>query len=197
MPEFPEINWMLNRIHEWGQPEQHPLNRIGLTRLAGVGCVAIETLAVAYNAVQSLRIQTCCLIKGSMILFNKVVPGSRQLTTVDSLVSGLHDLKTCMIRIAKIIAGIASTIFFGLLFSPEINFRLHLKLGLAVDNWSVKKEKQIKDQQEFEIESATIKKERADRFAQFQKEIYAIKNAEKPKSDKYPSDLADLLIPKK
>lgn len=197
VPEFPEINWISNRIHEWGQPEQHLLRRVGLTRLASVACMTIEILAVSSNAIRCLGIQTGCLIKGSAFLFYKIFPRVEHLKFIDNNLSGLEDLKKCIIKIAKIIAGIASTVFFGLVFSPEVNFRLHIMLGLAVDNLTVKKEKQLKDQLEFEAQSAIITIERAKRFAKFQKEIAALKNAEMPKSEMYPANLADVLVPKR
>lgn len=187
------VNMLLNRIHEWGEPEEHPIKRIALTRLACLGAVALEcfcTVEAAWSLGNQLYSTTKVLAgKGLYHIFPKS-PLFQNFAT-----QGLNTqaIGTSLLQICKLIVGLASTLLIGVIFSPEINFRLHLRMGLAVDNLLVRKQKDLAAKLAAEAKAAELAQVRAIRFAQFQAEQRAAKDAGKPKP--IDSHLAELLVP--
>jgi hypothetical protein len=109
------LNTTLNKIHEWNEPEYHPLKRMFLTRICEVGCAAIEASVVVRKMAE---LTFTCFKKPSK-----------------------HDLKSRVSEISRLIIGLSSTIFIGMLFSPEGNFKIHVKLHLAIDTLAEKNQK--------------------------------------------------------
>jgi hypothetical protein len=127
------LNTVLNHIHGWSQPEHNPLTRFFVTRVAGIGCAAYEALAIGFTAVDWIG-------------------------TGLSL-SSEFSFKGC--ELCRRVLGLASSLFFGIIFSPEVNFKIHLKLKLVIDNISQNTQKIIERkllQEKENRETAEIRK---------------------------------------
>jgi hypothetical protein len=168
------VNGTLNRIHEWSEPARHPMARFFLARLGCIACTAIEAVAAAFAILECTKHAAEGLkraIKALLIVNHQALENQAHRRI------GCHTIIADLLEICKLIVGIASTVFIGIVFSPEINFRIHLKLGIAVDNLAVKKEKQLKAQIDTKIKAAKIAQERAERFAKFQAQRQTAKDA--------------------
>jgi len=187
------VNGTLNRINEWGQPTQHPMARFFLTRLDSIVCIAVESISVTYNTALALKHTSQAFTKLGARICLLIRPKSTALQNFYKRQPGLKTIKKDLSYIARLIVGIISTILTGTVLSPEINFRIHLKLGLAVDNVAIKREKDLKIQLDTKMRAEKITKERAERFAQFQAERQMALQTE---ADEYAVDarLAELLV---
>lgn len=189
-----KINRVANRIHEWGEPGQYLWKQMGLTRVCGVALAAIEAISILYHSAFLLAWQLPVnLYNKSLDIFCAIIPRVKKLENIRCQPSHFEAAtRNMLITIANIIAGLASSLFFGVIFSPEINFWLHRKLGLAVDNVGSRKEKVLKARLEAEVKAAAIRKDRDERLTQFQKERQATKSAEDQDDDAIDADLAKL-----
>lgn len=185
--QISRLNRMANHIHECGGPEQHPLKAMGLTRIYSIALAAIEAASIIHSCFWRLPIN---LAKKSFNSFHAVILRAKgvQIPRIRS------SLVENILATAKIIAGFAFTLFFGIVFSPEINFRLHQKLGLVVDNARARKEKALKAKVEMEAKNEAIRRDRAERLAQFQQERQAIRTREDIEEDNVDADLARLFV---
>ncbi len=186
------INALFNRIHEWGEPEQRPATRIVLTRLGGVAGSVIETFAIAYSSLNVGLKFGDTLGNISIKTISALFPKSRLATNLNKLPASLNNLKNNLLHVCKLIIGLASTLLLGTFFSPELNFRLHLKLGLVVDNLNIKKQKELKAKLTAETKAAEITQARASRFSQFQAERQAAKELQE-QENAIDRHLAELL----
>lgn len=184
------VNTLLNRIHEWGEPEAHPMQRIALTRVASLGTAVLEYFSLlgasfdlGWNLYQDIKTLSH---KGLYLILPKSQGSENPIHPFPSTGKSV-------IQICKLIIGIASTLFIGVIFSPEINFRIHLKLGLAVDNLVLRKQKEVDDKLAAEVKAAELAEMRAARFAKFKSEQLLEKNAEK--LEPINAHLAELLVP--
>jgi hypothetical protein len=186
---FEQVNTLLNQIHEWGEFDQHPMKRLFLTRVGTIATLFLETAAAGYALarVGNALFQTSktLISLGIHRLFPKVEPPHG---AAESLILLKKECLACCQRIA----GLLSTLFLGI-FSPEINFRNHKKLLLAIDNLSEKKEKELRRKLETELKSAQIKKERLIHFTQQQAEREKAHAAEE-KEKQIDARLAELLL---
>lgn len=136
------LNSVLNRIHEWGQPENHPLKRIVLTRAGGVAAISLEAVSLVVKPFV-LGFQSLGFISKLPLKVVKWIVHSEKLNAWDEKLPGSKDLIHTVKRIYQYFVGLLSSAFFGVVFSPELNFRLHLKLGLAIDQLADRKKKDL------------------------------------------------------
>lgn len=123
------VNRVLNTLHEWSAPQHHPLKRMAFTRLGSIVCLSTEITSFCVNSI-FLGLQTANYLLD--LSFKNI-----------DLSSQKKDLwKRCTI-IFKFALGVISTAIFGLVVSPEINFHIHLKLGLAIDHLSERKRREL------------------------------------------------------
>lgn len=169
------INPLVNRIHEWGEPDQLPWKAMGLTRVSGIVLAAFEAMAALYKSLLFAWSFPVYVIRSFYKgICQVIVPIKRSQTIEKDLRSTeKRQIGNQMQVLAKLIVGLSSTLFFGIIFSPEINFRLHQKLGLAVDNAGLRKEKALMAKLEFEAKQTAFNKERNERLLQFQNEMEA------------------------
>lgn len=107
---------MLQKVHAWGEPEQHPMKRMFLTRIGSIACAVLELQPLG----QAL--------------------GKFAITLN----------KPALIDLTKRIVGVTSTLVIGIILSPEVNYFIHVKLGLAKDDIAERKNR--RDQQILEKE---------------------------------------------
>lgn len=188
------LNNTLNKIHDWGEPQCHPMKRMFLTRITSVACIALEASGLAWTTVRiaTLSVQEARILSAKGVC--KIVPPMKKLLKSASKKSLALPIKEAYLDICRLTAGLASTILVGALFSPELNFRLHIKLRLAVDNLALKKQRELDAKVRIETKAAEITKARAERFALFELERKAAENA-KAKEDAIDAHLAELLYP--
>lgn len=182
------LNSLLNRIHEWGEPDKSLVKRIVFTRLGSTACLPVEVVSLAFSSLE---------IAWNATLFSYEL-GKKVKRIVLREESSEHlpvnPLKNSFFTTCKLIVSIASTLIIGVILSPELNFRLHLKLGLAVDNLSVTKQKELQIKLETQRRAEEITKARAARFAKFEAERQAAKDEEIAKNA-FDAHLAELLMP--
>lgn len=187
------VNNILNKVHELGQPEQHPLARLGSTRLWGVACAALETISLLFIPWQVGTAAIDCSAKSFKSLMHEILPDSEMFKNSEPPANSILKLKKNCILAAKMIAGFASTVLFGIIFCPELNFRIHLRLGLAVDNFSVKKHKELQAKLTAELYAKEIAEARTKRFAAFEAERDAAWTSERERPS-VDARLADLIL---
>lgn len=193
MLQLLKINVVANRIHEWSESGQNLWKQIALARICSIALAAIEATSMLYYSAFLLTWQLPVnVINKSIYVCGSILSRIKRLENIQCQAPNLVPIKKNMFSIAKIIVGLASTSFFGIIFSPEINFWLHCKLGLTVDNVGLRKEKAMKVKLEVEAKAAIIRKERAERFTQFQNERQATKAAEDQDDNNIDADLAKL-----
>jgi hypothetical protein len=105
------------------------------TRLAEVSCAVIEVALIVFKTFELVCV--CCLIK---------------------------DISVQCDEIARLIQGLVSTLFFGVVFSPEANFKVHVKLSLVVENLTKESHHKLAEQLAEEL-STEVVKARNERFA--------------------------------
>ena len=167
-----------NKIHHWSEPEQHPLTRMFLTRLAETACAVIEAASIIFKSME--LIFTCgkqIALSASGIAF-KLFPSSQWLQEHSQRPSLVEEIKDQGNEIRLLVSGLACTIFVGIFFSPEANFKLHLKLKLVVDDLAEKMQKKLASKLQAELQKAEITKARDQRIAQLEAEQQAVKKAE-------------------
>lgn len=210
-----EINSVLNRVHEWCEPERNPMTRMFLSRLGGVVCLVVEAVSLTFNAYRSVYksvSNVCNVTRRSFLLIcccgcfkkekkEKVDPNKEKVDSTDEVKARMSvrlnpddRVRIRLLNVCKLIVGIISTAFFGILFSPMINFRIHLKLGLGVDNMAERRKRELAAKIEYELKKNEVEKERAQRFAQFQENRRAEREAKELESA-IDAHLAELLVP--
>ena len=182
-----QINTTLNLVHEWGEFDQHPMKRFFLTRAGSVACIFLETAAAAWSVGRSAAVLFHSGKKFCVITCSRLFPKLEMLMDSRQQIP----LKEELLMLCRRIAGLVSTLFIGI-FSPEVNFRNHKKLHLAIDNLSEKKERELRIRLETELKAAQIKRERLERFTKMQAEREAAEEAEE-KERRIDSRLAELL----
>jgi len=195
LPMKSSLNNCLNSIHTWGEPEQNPMKRMFLTRLGGIAGTAIETTAIGWSVVRIGMLCTRECKNVCMRTFCRIIPAASSCMKYVDNPSLKQSIKDAFMDTCKLIAGVATTLFIGIIFSPELNFRIHIKLGLAVNNLTVQKQKELDAKLRTETKAAEITKARAEQFAQFEQERKALKDAQ-DQEDAIDSHLAELLYPK-
>lgn len=106
------VNIMSNRIHEWGEPEQSPLKAMILPRVGSIALAALETLTVLYNSLLVATRLPITLFTQSISVFTIIFPKNVQLQTIQNRFSPYCFSKMEVLRIAKTIVCLASTLFF-------------------------------------------------------------------------------------
>jgi hypothetical protein len=163
----PILNHALNKIHYWSEPDKNPMKRMFLTRFAEIGCAGIEASLIAIRTMQLGAL----IIKNLFHpLLNPSSPFPYKFAVIE-LAGKAHE-------VAALIEGLTSTIFFGVIFSPEANFKVHLNLKLAVDNEAEKMQKERTAKLQAELQKAEITKMRNARYAKLEAEQQAVKDAE-------------------
>ena len=184
----------MNDIHRWGENDQHPMVRMFLTRTVGLVCAFTE---IGASIKQSFHL-SILTAKASAVFAAKVgrlaFPNNPWLTTHSLKPIPKEDIKGSLEDLYKLVAGIASTIFIGVLFSPEINFRNHLFLGLAADDLAVKRERDLAAKLAAENTIAELARARAERYNIFV-EARDAQRKEETEKNRVDSRLADLLCP--
>lgn len=188
------LNIALNQNHRWNEPENNPFTRMLLTRLTGTVCAVIEIASIVFKLIQ---IGMDCA-KQFLLITSKAVliifPQSKFLHSYHHRTSLFQDMRAKGFEIAKLIAGTVSTLFFGIIFSPEINFKIHLKLKLAIDNLAESTKRKQTTRIEAEMNKAEITKARAERFSKLEAEQNKT-NQNEEESHAIDSRLAELLLP--
>lgn len=169
------LNHTLNRIHDWGDAEQPPMKRMFLTRISGIACGIVEAAGIAASSCRLSVLATRELARLLSRPMQAAFPASKCLRSYSQHPSCFEETSTTFLTLCKRVAGLASTLFFGVVFSPELNFRLHIKLGLAIDTLAVKKQKELLAKLRVQEKTAEINKARAERFAKFEAERRVIK----------------------
>lgn len=191
---FTLINGVLNWVNEKNQPECNPLARMFLTRLGGVVCLVTEAVTVVFNALKALQrsatnvfsftrrsfLMLCCCMCGRLPRKEGIPMRER--------------FRTRILNICKLVVGIASTIFFGIVFSPMLNFKIHIKLKIAVDMLAEKRRKEQVANDETLRVIREVEEGRAKRFAEFLESRQLEKEA-KEQENAIDAHLAELLIP--
>lgn len=186
------INSVLNRIHVWGEPSQHPATRMFFTRIANVGSAILEGLAIVYGSLNvGLRVGDAATTV-SLKMVSTLLP-HRLKNNLKNISTSLNDLTKNLLYVCKLIIGLASTIFFGIVFSPELNFRIHILLGLVVDNMDRRKQNELRAKVEADAKAVETTKERAARFAQFQSQRRMAREQEE-QENAIDANLAEILL---
>lgn len=176
----PFLNSALNQIHYWSGPDQNPMKRMFLTRFAEIGCAGIEASLLAVRTMELGKL----VVKNLMHTFYDATSASFYPLLVVELTAKAEE-------VAALVEGLASTLFFGIVFSPEANFKIHLRLKLAVDDVAEKTEKERAAKLEAEQQKAEIIKMRNERFAKLEADQQAVKDAD-AEAYKVNSRLAEL-----
>lgn len=98
------INGILYKIHDWGHAQHHPVKRIFLTRILGIGCAVCELLN---------------------IFIQPIVSACHSFKKMDKLSLKLQNIAE---KVLRQFLGFLSTIVCGIFVSPELNYRIHLVL---------------------------------------------------------------------
>ena len=161
----------MNQIHCWSEPEQHPMSRMFLTRIGGVGIFFMEAAVLFFKtaevgAVCGMEglVSTC---KGAVKLF----PDLRHVEWINDhakVGSFVELLKESFHEIAQLIKGLVSTLFLGIVFSPESNFKYHLQLNLVFDDLAEKSHRKRAAKLQEELLKAEITEARNARFAELE-----------------------------
>lgn len=162
------INTPLNRIHEWGDPIQHPLKRLFLTRLEGITTSALEVLDLAntlFECAEQLAHTSQVLACRSLYV---IFPKSQRIYKIAKQPSDPKNIFDTLLKIGKLVIGIISSITLGIFISPELNFRFHLWMRLIDNNLNMRTQKLLQAKLSAELEAIKISQQRAERFAQFQ-----------------------------
>ena len=109
---------ILNKICEWSEPSQTTTTRMFLTRSAAFACALFEVAAIGET-----------IYKGITTIFSNST-------------CKLEECKLSLFKIAKLTVGIASTVLLGIAFSPAINYRIHVALGLVEYDLNLSKQRQ-------------------------------------------------------
>lgn len=168
MCEMPGIDWVANCIHEWGEPGQNIWKQMFLSRIGSAALVALETVSVLFESMNFLVV--------------KIPQGICSLNS-QGLVSKVS-------LIGKMVLGAISSIFFGVVFSPELNFFFHRKLGLAVDDIALRKEKALQVMLKEERKAVELRQKKEAELSRFEKERM---KAEVELDEELDAELAELL----
>lgn len=176
------LNDVLNKIHVWSNPDQNPMKRMFLTRFAEMGCVGLEASLIAIKTMEL----------GALIAKNLTHPLHTPQSSAFYPLLALESIGKVH-EIATLIKGFASTIFFGVIFSPEANFKIHLSLRLVSDDLAEKTQKERTAKLQTECQKAEMNKLRNERLAKLESEQKAGKETE-VQSEVVKLHLAELLF---
>jgi len=187
------ITTVFNQIHLWNGPTHHPLKRIALTRLSSIACVALETIGIATAMFRATK-HFCLTLKYlSLDAVHHISPKFASAFDPVQLQSNTAELKRSLIDLCYRVAGIFLTIFVGIIFSPEFNFRQHLELGLIDDISAMKMEKSKKNEEIYAVNAAIINKQRAERSAAWEAQRQADRESAEQESA-VDAHLAEILL---
>jgi hypothetical protein len=170
------------------------MTRMFLTRLTELACAVIEVASIVFNMIKLTIIATKQLLRFSSKLAITLFPQSKFLQASSNQSSFLPEIKATSLEISRLITGLASTVFIGVIFSPETNFKIHLKLELAIDNLAEKTQRKLAAKLRSELQKAEIIKARTERLAKLNVEQLETKQAE-IEANSVDSRLAELLAP--
>lgn len=162
------LNQTLNHIHHWSEPDQNPMKRMFLTRFAEIGCVSIEVCLIVKKTIEF----------GASVVKNLTRPVLNNQSSVYFNPLLVLELPLKAQEVARLIKGLASTLFFGIIFSPEVNFKIHLRLKLVLNNQAEKTQKERSDKLETELKKSEIIKMRNERFVKLEAEQQSTEEAE-------------------
>lgn len=184
----------MNDIHRWGENDQHPLVRMFLTRAGALACAAVE-IGACVKASIHLSVLSA---KASAIYAAKVghfaFPSAQSIAKYALKPINQEQIKETFRDLCYLIAGFASTLFAGVIFSPAINFHNHLYLGLVADDLAVKRERETAARLAAEATISELNRARAERYDLFTG-TRDRQRAEELEKNKVDSRLADLLCP--
>lgn len=126
---------MLNKVHEWTEPEQQPMTRMFLTRVGGIACAFFEVIAVGQSVPKIFA------------------------------ASNFSDVKIAVEKLCRLIIGLASTILIGIAFSPAVNYRIHIGLGIVMHDVALRKERQSQLNAQRQIEKSQSEADKLLRLA--------------------------------
>lgn len=190
------ISSALNQIHQWSEPEQNPMTRMFVTRLSELACAVIEISSIIFKVLEigflSAKQMTTLASKMALVIF----PDSKKLHVYSHQPSLFPSIKAKGKDLCRLIAGFTATVFIGIIFSPEANFKIHLKLELVVDNLAEKNHIKLAAKLQAEMQKAKTKKVRIERFAKLEE---AQPGGKKTETEAYAVELrlAELLFPQR
>lgn len=187
------LNSTLNQVHRWNAQEQNLMTRIFLTRLSESVIAALEASSFVFKLIAiNLNIANQCILFSSKAVLI-ILPHSKFVQHYAKRPLDLTLIKFKGLELCRLIAGLACTIFIGVIF-PETNFKIHLKLNLAVDNLAQKTQKKLAAKFRAELKKAEITRARTKRFSELEAKQMAAKQLEREANVVNP-DLAHLLFP--
>jgi len=126
------LNNMLNRINTWNTPEEGFIKKEIGARLANFFfTLPLEITAIAENILATGVYTASTALKSSMKVVT-FLSGSEAIDKFEKKLPGFLDLLKSIARVvAYTFIGLPSTILFGVIISPEANYQLHCKQGLA------------------------------------------------------------------
>lgn len=166
-----------------------------LTRMTEVPCAVMEAALIVFKTLELSLTTAKQLIAASSKAIVKILPYSQMLREYPDRPWLLQDIKLQGMDICRLVAGLTSTIFIGIFFSPETNFKIHLKLDLTTDNRAAKNQRALAVKLQMELQKAEITKARNERFAKLEAEQQTGKDAE-AQAYAVNSRLAELLMMK-
>lgn len=154
----PFLNLTLNQIHVWSEPDQNPMKRMFLTRFAEISSAGIELCLIAKKILEL----------ASLVLKNLFHPFLKVRSSASFYPYLALELTAKAHETAQLVKGFASTVFFGMIFSPEANFKIHLRLKLVKDCQAEKTQKERSAKLQAELQKSEITNKRNERFAQLE-----------------------------
>jgi hypothetical protein len=146
------LNTTLNEIHSLSQSDHSAIGRMFLTRAIEIVAVIIEVATIAFAAIEFAYACGKQLIISFSQMGLKIFPKADRLKEYANWPSAINEVIFNARRIASLIGGLASTIFFGIFISPEANFNIHLKLDLITDDLATKSKNTLTAKLEIEKE---------------------------------------------
>lgn len=183
-------NSLLNHIHEWNQPTQPVMTRMGLTRLGGVVCSAVEVVELFSSGLSCIK-HTCERIKQTVVHVFYFLQMTSGRNTKEFVIS--PSLTKELWEICKRVVGVISTVIFGVL-APSLNFNIHIKLRLTIDHLALLKAKQEENQRQTEARIEKITKMRAEHIASANQKRQELQHGLE-ESQRIDGALADFLLP--
>lgn len=156
----------LNHIHYWGNSDHSPMQRMFLTRIASAACIPLETFILAIKTMEIGIHFGKEIFKISSRLISHILPLPQSNASIKYSSLSL-ELKYRGLKICQRIIGLASTVFIGCFFSPETNFKIHVKLGLVKKDPSLDFQNTFTKEQ-IELKKNEIEKTRSERMVDLQ-----------------------------
>lgn len=124
-----------NKIYEWNQPNRACPVRVGLTRCAGVALGGIEAVSLAFQPLVLAADVCATTTKAIVRIARNICPCVEVLRRIDDALPPFSRLIDTICKMLKLSCALLSTAVLGVVFNPDLNYRLHShpKIGLIND----------------------------------------------------------------